>query len=610
MDAALGGAVCAAVTAAYDALPPRGKPQPSEWAMLAGIVAAEATPGGGATVLRPVAVTTGAKCVGQGDQRPDGTIVNDSHAEVLARRGLKLALLREVAAHRAHCAAGGAGGVDDGRSCRLHAPLLAHGALPPMGGDCAGAFRLRPGVSLHLYISDSPCGDASVYEDEGPAVGGGGGGTPVDAATAAAGYRRTGAKLASLMTADAVAAGDGSEVDEIVAATSSSSSSSSSGYASTFAPHAAQQLAQLGALRTKAGRSDLPPHKRTTSMCCSDKLARWVAAGVAGGLLSHFMAPHEAPLRLASVTVSAEGSTPGADLTPRLLALHRALIGRVGVPAPAGSGASTELTAAAPAVVTGSPDCACVPSTSASQPALCVVRRTFGAGRAARVAAAAAATSAGTAAHAGDKRKREAAEGAALPPQVKAGGNSTGASVVPCGFSLNAVAHAWETPAQATDGSGGGSGSRGVLPSLFLRPTVLPPSSFLPSSSAASAGAAVVPPKQRVSIETTVASAGKLAASTKKTPPDVAASRLCKARLGAEFLRAARGPHAEAAAASAAAAAAAPTYRSAKHAAAAYRAAVTAFHAPGGGFNGWLHGRPELEDFTLGGASDTTSGTS
>jgi tRNA-specific adenosine deaminase 1 len=62
---------------------------------------------------------------------------------------------------------------------------------------------------------------------------------------------------------------------------------------------------QLGALRTKAGRSDLPAAKRTLSMSCSDKLARWVGVGVQGALLSQFV---DQPLLLASVITSAPGS--------------------------------------------------------------------------------------------------------------------------------------------------------------------------------------------------------------------------------------------------------------------------------------------------------------
>jgi hypothetical protein len=140
-------AVASCVFAASASLPSRGKPGPHEWTVLSGIVASE--PG---HALRCVTIATGTKCVGRGALRPDGLIVNDAHAEVLARRALALVLLREVRAHAATCPRSG--------PCALppKSTLLSHTA-----GPSSALFSLRAGVGLHLYVSDSPCGRAAEY---------------------------------------------------------------------------------------------------------------------------------------------------------------------------------------------------------------------------------------------------------------------------------------------------------------------------------------------------------------------------------------------------------------------------------------------------------------
>ena len=568
----LGDAIAEAVFRTYEALPKRGKPQPHEWAMLAGILSISRDESNTSLVIRPIAIGTGAKCVGQCDQRPDGTVVNDSHAEIIARRALKLALLREVREHQVCCSQG------DG--CSLAYPLLAHGRLcdepsaaasssSSVGADvyknnAFGAFWLRPELSLHLFISDSPCGDATVYQDvsaEGSNAtsscsnngvgnrsisdgsGANNGSNAAEGAGAANGFRRTGAKLAALHSDTDSSAAGGLQFD------------------TRFAAHASSQLEQLGALRTKAGRSDLPPGKRTLSMSCSDKIAKWAAVGLQGALLSYFL---REPLFLSSVVVSAEGTLGDASssLEPRLKALHRAILGRsVAAHRGAWKAAGIDVTQQADGSQSSSSgsgregctieihsDCAVVKSVAAPIPTLCVLRRQFTHGKAARLASVTPSTTAAaeaTAASAGAKRKRDD-NSLSNASVTGAGGSGTGASVVSCAFSLNAVCHSWlSSPASKELVSV--EGGKGALPTV-----IVPSYSYCNSSSngsncgsGSSSSIQQLPSSspfahQACSVECTIAAAGVLAGTTKKTAPTAAASRLSKYALLREFRSALR----------------------------------------------------------------------
>ena len=252
---------------AYDRLPPRGKPQGKEWTVLAGFVlawsdgtspdhddtaAAAAAPAAAVSPLsvRCVALATGNRCVGRSRMSTQGHVVNDCHAEVLARRRLRAVIARDVRAT-----------FTGGETVLLEStPPGAH-ATPTE----RPRLRLRPGYSLHLCVTETPCGDASIYADENP--GGSEGGS---------GARRTGAKPSGLTCCD---------------------------------DHGSRNQ-DVGVLRTKSARSDMPSTLRTASMSCSDKIALWALVGLEGSLLSHFVEP----VPLSSVTMLLEdgAATPAA----------------------------------------------------------------------------------------------------------------------------------------------------------------------------------------------------------------------------------------------------------------------------------------------------------
>jgi Adenosine-deaminase (editase) domain len=78
----------------------------------------------------------------------DGTVVQDSHAEVLVRR----CLLRLLSSHLRHA-------VNQSNcksSCMRCCSLL-------LEQSSSGRYKLKDSLRLHLYISDPPCGDASIY---------------------------------------------------------------------------------------------------------------------------------------------------------------------------------------------------------------------------------------------------------------------------------------------------------------------------------------------------------------------------------------------------------------------------------------------------------------
>ncbi|KAL2913703.1 hypothetical protein HK105_206719 [Polyrhizophydium stewartii] len=312
------------VLAQFAKLPKRGKPalRPNgrrEWTVIAGIVAtAPASAPGAAPVAKCVAIGTGLKCLPESARTNDGASVNDSHAEAVCRRSLRRFLLAQMLLVLA---------------CKNSWVLQRNDGA---GSNPATPFVLRPGVKLSMYISQSPCGDASmraldkatshklaelaplrVSETSGDAPATGDHGAPAaDGAT----LKRKHSDAVTTDTAD----GDNQQRPAKQAATSdrAATTTASAVHASLAASSVIRGrndfTATSGRLRTKPGRPDAPP---TTSMSCSDKLAKWNAIGLGGALLSMLLPP----LHLESLAV---GHLFDAE------ALHGSLVMRVGCTIP------------------------------------------------------------------------------------------------------------------------------------------------------------------------------------------------------------------------------------------------------------------------------------
>ena len=384
MAEALAEAVASAVLRRYASLPKNGKPQPGEYTLLAGFaVTDDAVPD---APPRVVALGTGTKCLPASSRCPRGEALSDSHAEVIARRAFVRFLYDEF--ERAM-------EVDEGDAVEDAAARdeTKTNATSPRsiveylrGASSTTPFRLRGGVRVHLYASQSPCGDASIFtlasgsrrdavpspraRCPSPSTEPFGGtkdaarvaNTPPDVRETTKKSKR--AKTSGGGSSASFAGATGAKRIVVVDKEHGVDFGSPFGALAVDNEHGVSGQT-LGACRLKPGRG-----ARTDCMSCSDKIARWVALGAQGALPSSLMRPTRSTrnasvfhdpaehferdregsggtnqalssfetirsygaVRLASVVVSAPDDASAATGTEKenvLAALRRALVDRV-----------------------------------------------------------------------------------------------------------------------------------------------------------------------------------------------------------------------------------------------------------------------------------------
>lgn len=120
----------------YEKLGKSGKPlSGKEWTLLAGIVVEKGTE------MKVVSLATGTKCIGANSMCPEGTVVNDSHAEVLARRAFIRYLYHQL------------------RNAKLSNSSTIFKSV-------GSKYAVCEDVKWHMFTTQVPCGDASIIPME------------------------------------------------------------------------------------------------------------------------------------------------------------------------------------------------------------------------------------------------------------------------------------------------------------------------------------------------------------------------------------------------------------------------------------------------------------
>ncbi|XP_046753036.1 tRNA-specific adenosine deaminase 1 [Diprion similis] len=233
----------------YNSFGKTGKPQDTEWTVLAGIVLKDAQ-----ETLSVVSLATGTKCL-SGTELLDtkqweiGSRLSDSHAEILARRAFLRYLYHQL-------------------NLRLNNSNSDVFEL-----DANKTICLRNNISLHYYCSQTPCGDCSIFPKivENRVFG----------INASARKRKSHAN--DNMEIKRLNLQEDYQCDEYDVHRTGAKCVQT-GEQDSRLPGVDYHL--VGPIRTKPGRGD-----RTLSLSCSDKIAKWNILGIQGALLSRLIPP-------------------------------------------------------------------------------------------------------------------------------------------------------------------------------------------------------------------------------------------------------------------------------------------------------------------------------
>ncbi|KAL5268288.1 hypothetical protein ACHWQZ_G002224 [Mnemiopsis leidyi] len=185
----------------------------------------------GIPMWSPVSLGTGNRTVNGDNINFEGKTVNDSHAEITARRGLRRFLWKQLRF---------ASGKEENS---MHFEVI-------LKKNCNGKYELDQRVRLHLFISTAPCGDSAIF--------------PIAEATQSnehvVAHEPTMENDKQGLLRSKMESGQGTNPTSI-----------------TEDPLTVDGL-MMG-------------HQRLKTMSCSDKVSRWNVLGLQGCLLSEFLEP-------------------------------------------------------------------------------------------------------------------------------------------------------------------------------------------------------------------------------------------------------------------------------------------------------------------------------